>query len=257
MSDSSREERLSLELLADRTEVSPRQIRELIRLGVVPAPSSGGRGATYGAGHVERLKAWKRLREESPAGTTNEQLRNLLDQLQDSGLLAGIADGQLPITVVDDGQEDVTIAGVAHEGAATLASPTRSTGRRRTSPSLSDARNEGALDYLRTLGGGTRHPARVAMQPSDMRTTLQVDLGAGQRSGAGLVLARLRSALEDYVTAHAAGVRVSTSRSETWQRVAVGRDVEIVARGPLDPEEVELLETVAQLLQRAIYKRSQ
>ena len=58
------------------------------------------------------------------------------------------------------------------------------------------------------------------------------------------------------VAAHAAGVRASPSRSEVWHRVVVGRDLEITARGPLSADEVHLLETIGQLLQQAVYRRS-
>jgi hypothetical protein len=88
-----------------------------------------------------------------------------------------------------------------------------------------------------------------------MRTTLAVDLGSSRRSGAALSLARLKAALEEYVARHSQGVRVTPARSETLHRVRVGRDLEIVARGPLDPDDVQLLESVAQLLQQAIYRR--
>lgn len=254
-------ERLSLDELEHESGVSARQIRELIRVGVLPSASSGGRGATYGAGHLLRLRAWKRLRAESPPGTTTEQLRALVDRLEDSGLLRGIADGTLPFSLVDDQKEEATIrtSRRVRRAAAVPAAPSLAADPEESAPRPAHpaSRNEDALAYLRGLGGTTRPPARVAMEATTLRTTIEVDLGAAQRSGASLVLARLRTALEDYVTLHAAGVRVSPAKSETWQRVVVGRDVEIVARGPLDADDVHLLETVAQLLQQAIYRRSE
>ena len=85
---------------------------------------------------------------------------------------------------------------------------------------------------------------------------LEVNLKAGERSGAHLTLERLFTALHDFTTNHAANVRVNQPKSETWQRVTIGRDLEIAARGPLTPDEIHLLETVGQLLQQAIYKKN-
>ena len=103
--------RFPLEELAKLADVSERQIRELVRLRLLPAPSSGGRGATYGAEHLDRLRAWKALKRKAPASTTNDQLGLLLDKLGDSGLLRTIADGKIPFDLVDDQKTDVAIAG--------------------------------------------------------------------------------------------------------------------------------------------------
>lgn len=305
-------ERFSLEELERRAGVPARQIRELIRQGVLPAASSGGRGATYGTAHLLRLAAWKRLRAGSPRGTTTEQLRILVDRLDDAGLLRGVADGSLPVALVDDGREEVSIretrgrrvlraaaqdaaplaeADSDHEAAPVPQAPS-------IVPSSDEApRNDDALAYLRGLGRTARRAARapmpyaprdaspavpcdaspaapssesaatslpvpratarVAVEPSSLRPTLEVDLGASRRPRAVLALERLRGALEDYVAAQAAGVRVSPAKSETWQRVVVGRDLEIAARGPLDHDDVLLLESVARLLEQAIYRRSE
>ena len=83
---------------------------------------------------------------------------------------------------------------------------------------------------------------------------LEVTLEAGQ-SEAVVPLERLQSALADYVATHAAEVRVKPPESETWHRVTVSRDLEISARGPLMPDEIQLLETIGQLLQQAIYRK--
>lgn len=314
-------ERFSLEELERRAEVPARQIRELIRLGVLPAASSGGRGATYGLAHLLRLAAWKRLRAGSPRGTTTEQLRILIDRLDDAGLLRGVADGSLPFALVDDGREEVSIgrarsrrafravaqapgpaepdadsrpaadigpqAGQGADADDTLSSATVPQAAPIPAAVEESARNDDALAYLRGLAGtarraarssaprapqdaspspssssssslpGPRPTARVAVEPSSFRPTLEVDLGASRRPRAVLALERLRGALEDYVAAQAAGVRVSPAKSETWQRVVVGRDLEIAARGPLDHDDVLLLETVARLLEQAIYRRSE
>ena len=242
----------TLEQLEHAARTPSRQIRELVRLGILPAPSSRGRGASYGPEHLDRLRAWKRLRRESPAGTTNEQIRILLNRLQDSGLLRAIGEGTIPFALVDDQKEDVTIADAATPGLVARLS-------REEPDEVSHPQriNEPALDYLRSIRRSSRAaPVKLTMPARSARPQLEVNLGAAKGSGAQLTLERLFTALHDFTTNHAANVRVNQAKSETWQRVTVGKDLEIAARGPLTPDEIQLLETVGQLLQQAIYKKS-
>jgi DNA-binding transcriptional MerR regulator len=266
-------DRLSLDQLEERSGVPARQVRELIRQGVLPPASSGGRGATYGAEHLDRLRAWKRLRQESPAGTTTEQLRRLLDHLQDSGMLRAIADGTIPFALIDDEKDEVTVKTARQvrgdvrlpaesfhvADAAFMFAPSPDDSPRPASegaPAGAPANDE-AFAYLQSMRSTAPRPAaRVRLQPSTATTHLEVNLRESERSAAAVSLTRLRDALDAYVAAHAAGVRASPSRSEVWHRVVVGRDLEITARGPLSPDEVRLLETIGQLLQQAVYRRS-
>ena len=103
--------RHSLEELAQVASVPERQIRELVRLGILPGPSSRGRGATYGTEHLDRLRAWKVLREKLPPKTTNEQIKILLEKLSDGGILRAIADGRMPFELQDDDKEEVDVRG--------------------------------------------------------------------------------------------------------------------------------------------------
>lgn len=228
-------DRLSLDELEQRSGVPARQIRELIRQGLVPPASSGGRGATYGEEHLDRLRAWKRLRQESPASIRNEQLRAVLTHLEDSGMLRGIADGTIPFKLVDDGKEEMEVRAVVP-------------------PATGGSVNDDAVDYLQSMR--TRRPAEVRIEPSTATTHVAMNLRESRRSAAAVSLARLRDALERYVAANATTVRAAPSRSETWHRIAAGRDLEISARGPLSPDEIQLLETIGQLLQQAVYRRS-
>lgn len=238
----------SLEQLEHTARVPARQIRELVRLGILPAPSSRGRGATYGPEHLDRLRAWKRLRKEAPAGTTNEQIRILLDRLQDSGLLRAIGEGTIPFTLVDDQKEDVTVAGAPPALVARLA-------REPGEVSHPQRSNEPALDYLRSIRTSRTAPVKLTVPARSAIPQLEVNLGASGASGAQLTLERLFTALHDFTTTHSANVRVNQPKSETWQCVTVGRDLEIAARGPLTADEIQLLETVGQLLQQAIYRK--
>jgi hypothetical protein len=243
--------RYSLEELQDAADVPGRQVRELIRLGVLPAPSSKGRGATYGTEHLDRLRAWKRLRDDLPRTTTSDQIRRLLNTLSDQGILRQIADGTIPFKLVDDEKDEVTVADTS--GSQFVARLSREAP---AEVSQAPRTNKSALEYLRSIKFTRPAPAKLTVPTTSAIPQLEVNLGAAERSGAQLALERLFTALDAWTSAHAANVRVNPARSETWQRVTVGRDLEIAARGPLSPDEIQLLETVGQLLQQAIYKRN-
>ena len=236
--------RHTLEELAQVASVPERQIRELVRLGILPAPSSRGRGATYGAEHLDRLRAWKALREKMPPKTTNEQIRKLLDTLSEGGILRAIAEGRIPFELHDDDKEDVTVTGM---GIPMMRASRVVPG---ASKNVSqDSVNESALEYLSTVP----RTGRVTVPKS--AGTPRVEVGVGDQSGAGLSLKRMYDALRRYVTEHSAEVRVKPPKTEMWHRVNTGNDIEISARGPLAPDEIQLLETVGQLLQQAIYRK--
>ena len=236
------EARYSLEELGDLAGVPPRQVRELVRLGILAAPSSRGRGASYGADHLDRLRAWKVLREQAPAKTTNEQLRVALNRLSAQGVLRSIAEGKTPVVMFDDDKEDVTLDRIAGSLIPTAGVVARM--------SQGDSINEEALKYLANLPRGS---ARVAMSKLSREPRVEVPL---TKEGSSTVpMERLRDALEQYVSDHASEVRVKPPRTETWQRVNISGDLEISARGPLSPDEIQLLETIGQLLQQAIYRK--
>ena len=236
------EARYSLEELGDLAGVPPRQVRELVRLGILPSPSSRGRGASYGADHLDRLRAWKVLREQAPAKTTNEQLRVALNRLSAQGVLRSIAEGKTPVVMFDDDKEDVTLDRIAGSLLPTAGLVARM--------SQGDSINEEALKYLANLPRGS---ARVSMSKLSREPRVEVPL---TKEGSSTVpMERLRDALEQYVSDHASEVRVKPPRTETWQRVNISGDLEISARGPLSPDEIQLLETIGQLLQQAIYRK--
>ena len=187
-----------------------------------------------------------------PTGTTNDQIRILLNKLSDKGLLRVIAEGKIPFDLIDDQKQEVTVG-------ATGAAPSflARMFRQQEASSIPDSlvaegeqTNQEALAYLSQLRG----VPRLVMPSVSSAPRLELDITA-QQSEATLPLERLRSALQDYVAAHAAEVRVKPPETETWHRVTVSRDLEISARGPLMPDEIQLLETIGQLLQQAIYRK--
>ena len=237
--------RYTLDELAEVATVPKRQVRELVSLGILPGPSSQGRGATYGPEHMDRLRAWKVLREKMPPKTTNEQIRKLLDTLSEGGILRAIAEGRIPFELIDDEKDDVTVAGadsmVARMSFDAPAAPMY--------VSQPQGINEQALQYLSSMPRAHRVTVPIAAGAP------RVEVGVGEQSGAGLSLKRMYDALRRYVAEHSAEVRVKPSKTEMWHRVNSGNDIEISARGPLMPEEIQLLETVGQLLQQAIYRK--
>ena len=240
--------RYTLEELAQVASVPERQIRELVRLDVLPAPSSRGRGATYGAEHLDRLRAWKVLREKLPPRTTNGQIRILLDKLTDGGILRAIAEGSVPFELLDDGKEDVTVAETAGIPFFIRSRETRPP----DTMSQGSGINERALEYLSSM---RRAFKRVTLESVNSAPRVELGVGDPSQSGAGVSLERLFDALRRYVAEHAAQVRVRPPKAETWHVVTAGNDLEISARGPLMPDEIQLLETVGQLLQQAIYRK--
>jgi DNA-binding transcriptional MerR regulator len=150
------ENRYPLDHLARLSGVPERQIRELVRLRLLPAPSSQGRGATYGTEHLDRLRTWKALRSRVPSSTTNDQLRILLNKLSDKGLLRVIAEGKIPFDLIDDQKQDVTI-GVAESTTGLVARLSREPALSPDEQAAESQRtNQEALAYLSSLRGVPR-----------------------------------------------------------------------------------------------------
>lgn len=75
----------SLQDLADLTGVTPRTIRFYVAQGLLPSPGRVGPGATYGPGHLARLKLIRQLqREHLPLA----EIRARLESLPDAAILA-------------------------------------------------------------------------------------------------------------------------------------------------------------------------
>ena len=89
-----------LQDLADRSGVEPRTIRSYIERGLLPGPDSLGRNASYGQGHLARLRAIGLLRDANPE-VTLDQIRQLLGQLPESQIRA-IAEGEVRIGALID-----------------------------------------------------------------------------------------------------------------------------------------------------------
>lgn len=73
--DSSQKDTWTLAELAEETGLSARTIRYYISRGLLDGPVVAGRRATYGAGHLERLKAIQKLQTR---GMTLAEVRHAL-----------------------------------------------------------------------------------------------------------------------------------------------------------------------------------
>lgn len=246
------EDALTIKDLEAAAQVPARQIRELIRLAILPLPSSLGRGATYGKDHLDRLRAWKRLRDGAPPGTTNAQLKALIDQLAEKGLLRAFADGSIPFQLMDDQREAVSVVlpGSAPDSARTAP----------RMPILSEPGgpyqgNVAATEYLASLRRGKKSMSTATRAPAPPVAEATLALGAGfaGRSTANVPLDRLVKSLDAWVGDRAKSVRMRPVEAETWHHLSIGHDLTIAARGPLNAQELALLEAVGELLQRAIY----
>jgi DNA-binding transcriptional MerR regulator len=94
--------------LAEASGTPGRRIRTYIQRGLLPAGSSGGRGARYTRDHLDRLRLIERLRSEAPPRTGLDQIRSLLDQLSPD-IIRGILADDIPISLVDDGRKDARV----------------------------------------------------------------------------------------------------------------------------------------------------
>jgi hypothetical protein len=220
----------TLKDLEAAAQVPARQIRELVRLAILPLPSSLGRGATYGRDHLDRLRAWKRLRDGAPAGTTNAQLKALIDQLAEKGLLRAFADGSIPFQLLDDNREAVSVVLPAPDSG--------STGPRMpmaNEPGAPYGGNVAATEYLASLRRGRKSmsPAARPSAPPMAEATLALGAGVAGRSTANVPLDRLVKSLDAWVGDRARNVRMRPVGAETWHHLSIGRDLTIAARGPL------------------------
>jgi DNA-binding transcriptional MerR regulator len=89
---------LSLSDLADATGIEARTIRSYIERGLLPSSETRGRGATYSAEHLARLKVIQALRRARPNIRLND-IRILLQQLKPDQIQS-LAGGSIGASVI-------------------------------------------------------------------------------------------------------------------------------------------------------------
>ena len=89
------ENEYSLQDLADLTRVTPRTIRFYVAQGLLPSPGRVGPGATYGPGHLARLRLIRQLqREHLPLA----EIRSRLESLDDAAVVTIVEAPRTPPT---------------------------------------------------------------------------------------------------------------------------------------------------------------
>jgi DNA-binding transcriptional MerR regulator len=94
---------LSLNELAEASKIEPRTIRSYIEKGLLPNAETKGRGATYSAEHLDRLKVIQFLRRARPGDTLND-IRLHLQKLSPQQITA-LAAGSISAGVFDSTSE--------------------------------------------------------------------------------------------------------------------------------------------------------
>lgn len=209
---------LSLPDLAELTGLSPRTIRSLISQDLLRGPTTRGRYATYGAYHVERLRAIRYLREAE--GLTVPETASHLERLAAEEVRDLAARWE---------------RGVREASGVPVAPASRS-----------------ALDYLRSIGaaagpaeavGGKPRPTvlprpreALTRPPTAHREALRPVERLVQALGAAVGEARVPSKV----------------RGEGWFRIPITPNVELHLRGYEDPAQLAAFERVAELLRQVL-----
>lgn len=94
---------LSLNELAEASKIEPRTIRSYIEKGLLPNAETKGRGATYTAEHLDRLKVIQFLRRARPGDTLND-IRLHLQKLSPHQITA-LAAGSISAGILDSNNE--------------------------------------------------------------------------------------------------------------------------------------------------------
>lgn len=238
--------------LAEHAGIPERQLRTYLTRGLIPRSDRRGRGARYSQEALDRLLVITRIRTQAPPGTTLDQVAELLEQL-DPDMITAIADGRIPFQLIDDGRPEARVAHVDRFQERTDAPPVASFRHRGDAPGESASRPPKRAHVVRLHDGessGERpgDPVRLAAG-AGRRPTVRLD-ASSRRSTAARQLDELVQRLQHAEQVLGAGgqSRVEVKESETWHRIAAGRDLEIHARGPLSEEDLELLQEAARLM---------
>lgn len=268
----------SLADLVAESGLTERQIRTLLSEGVVPRADRRGRGARYPKSTLDRLKLVRLIREHGPPSTSLEQVRDLLDGLTPAEI-AGLAEGRIPFQLIDDGEDRGTVGTLGPGGRVERRPPpprAEAMPVARAAPALEDPDEPdddddfdadadadepvvlSSADRLaaapRSCGAGRDtsgrrrkdHRSPIALHPRERRSAAARQLDE---------LVRRLEAVERAIGQRGRS-RVGRIETDTWHRVAAGRELEIHARGPLAPEQLELLEDAARVLERLIHQPS-
>lgn len=193
-----------LQDLAEHSGLEARTIRSYIERGLLPGPDSLGRNASYGSGHLDRLRVIGLLRDANPE-VTLDQVRQVLGQLSQTQIEA-IASGQLKIGALIDSDRPVGGRAALDYIAAIRAQEPGSKGRKRPSGELNALEQLlDALDSLVQPGAIPSKPVRARVQEDlwhRVRITPDIELAVRGPLGPDqvAVLRRIGDRLEHLLT---------------------------------------------------------
>jgi len=215
--------------------LSPSMVRRYLQAGLLPRPSTGGKGAKYFPEHLDRLAVIRILRDQAPSRTTLKQIRAILDQLTPP-VIQGIADGSIPFKLVDDNRDDVRVMSVQAQAPSDFEEW--------------DPKNKPRVS--RDLD-----PLSITPPAEDRMADVNMAINVGRAKEDPNVfpwLLAIHNALNEHVDPKQ--VRQVTS-TEEWHKIRVGSDdIEISVKGPVLPEHLTLLKTIGDLLQQIIFHGS-
>lgn len=217
MSPSDRNDEYSLRDLAYQTGIEPRTIRSYVERGLIPAPDSLGRGASYPKSTLDRLRVLQLLRDAN-RNVSLDQLRVVLQSLSPTQLTA-IANGEIKIGALIDTDAQ---------------------------PSVPGAEQGDALSYLRSLRSS---PAFVAS--SLAQQGLRDEVAQRQSSSDLTALEQAAQALTALAKVSASA---RNARGEAWIRIAVTPDLELHVRGHYGDAELAHFHRIADALRNLLTK---
>ena len=212
-----KEPRYSLNELAEQSGIEPRTIRSYIQKGLLTGPAARGRNAYYTDYHLNRLRSIKLLKEYY--GLQMKEIREHL-----------VANGDRELTPESSKQKVASSAGRS-------ARPPGGT--------------SSALDYIKLIKGqqvsvAIRQESRREPAPlwSPSRSSIvhlpEKSPGFPQKDLSPLehLLRSLRKGLDNKDA-------IRSARGESWMHLDVTPDMKILVRGAYSPDELALLEKIA------------
>jgi len=197
----------SLGELAERAGVTPRTIRYYISNGLLPGPASRGPKATYGRGHLDRLRLIKRLQEQY---LPLAEIRRAIEDLDDDGVRRSLQEQEEATDASTSSALDYVQELMAH----------RRPGHSRRTPSserVPRQTTEAMVRPARTAAsssGPLVDAERPGSVPADAHTGTVAEEGTGDEDAGGWVAEQSR-----------------------WDRFALAPDVELHVRRPLSPKD--------------------
>ena len=201
----------SLGELAEQAGVTPRTIRYYISNGLLPGPASRGPKATYGRGHLDRLRLIKRLQEQY---LPLAEIRRAIADLDDDGVRRSLQEQEEAVDAPTSSALDYVQELMAHRH------PGRS--RRTSSPERAPRHTTDAV----ARAPRSAAPAMEHRLDDEDRGSVPADAHTGTVAEEGV---------DDEGDCSGAGGWVA--EQSRWDRFSLAPDVELHVRRPLSPND--------------------